>query len=137
MISTVISLKFIYYIFSNKTKDGIDYFYQNESLICQNADLINKSSLLAMYDSISLLLFFDNKYSEALVFVNEILNDKTDVRIDVKCFSNIINLFIHFELGNFDHIEYILKPVRKFIEKNLGVNSYAQPILEFMEKQSN
>lgn len=75
---------------------------------------------------IDLLLTYNKAYSyfgigdykRALSYLNEVLNDnEQNLRKDVYSFARLFNLVIHFELGNFDFLEYIVKSTSRFYSK--------------------
>jgi hypothetical protein len=58
--------------------------------------------------TISYTYFILEEYSNALWWINNVLNI-TEQRepIDIFCFARVLNLLIHYELNNYDQIEYI------------------------------
>lgn len=127
-------LELAYYIKSAQIKEGITCVEKSEKKIKQYRELLNKNFLLAIYDSISLLYFYNENYSRALYYVNEILNSNIKLRTDLKCFSNILYLIIHYELGNIDHIEYVYTKIEKFIKETKGTEGFEWAVLKFMQK---
>lgn len=61
-----------------------------------------------------------NNYKEALVSINNVLNDKQNlIKEDIYSFSQILQLIIHFELKNFRYLPYVLASTKRFLkEKN-------------------
>lgn len=57
-------------------------------------------------------------YKEALSFLNEVLNDnEQNLRQDIYSFARIFNLIIHFELENYDFLDYIVKSTNRYLSK--------------------
>lgn len=77
-----------------------------------------------------LLLYFSaimclvaGEYSLALKWVNRFLNEpRTEVREDLQCMARLLNLLIHYELGNFELVEHSLKSSYRFIFKKKQEN---------------
>lgn len=58
------------------------------------------------------------RYKEALSYLNEVLNDnEQNLRQDIYSFSRLFNLIIHFELENYDFLEYIVKSTNRYLSK--------------------
>lgn len=64
------------------------------------------------------IYFGAQRYREALRQLNNVLNDnETNLRQDIYSFSKLFNLVIHYELSNFDLLDYLLKSTERFYTK--------------------
>lgn len=62
--------------------------------------------------------FGAGRYREALRQLNNVLNDnETNLRQDIYSFSKLFNLVIHYELGNFDLLDYLIKSTERYYAK--------------------
>lgn len=76
--------------------------------------------------------FIDENYNDALKHINTILNDSTlNIRADVQEFAKIFQLLIHYELGNYDLLEYLTQSVSKFFKGKAAAKSQEQILLNF------
>ena len=58
-------------------------------------------------------------YKKALQYLNEVLNDnEQNLRQDIYSFSRLFNLIIHYELGNYEFMEYIVKSTNRYLSKH-------------------
>lgn len=58
-------------------------------------------------------------YKTALHYLNEVLNDnEQNLRQDVYSFARLFNLVIHYELENYDFLEYIIKSTNRYLSKH-------------------
>lgn len=73
-----------------------------------------------------LLLTYNKAYScfgigdfkGALTYLNEVLNDnEQNLRQDIYSFARLFNLVIHYELGNYDFLEYVVKSTNRYLNK--------------------
>lgn len=64
-------------------------------------------------------------YKKALFYLNIVLNDtEQKLRQDIYSYSRLFNLILHYELGNYDFLEYLLKSTnRYFSKKDISVKS--------------
>ena len=57
-------------------------------------------------------------YKKALTYINLVLNDnEQNLRQDIYSFSRIFNLILHFELENYDFLEYVIKSTNRYLNK--------------------
>src|SRR5690554_4977163 len=87
----------------------------------KNKDLIERSSKEAQikfYFNASYTLFMASDYKNALYFINIILNDnEQQLRQDIYSFARILNLLLHFELTNYDYLEYSSNSAIRYLNK--------------------
>lgn len=58
-------------------------------------------------------------YKKALQYLNEVLNDnEQNLRQDVYSFARLFNLVIHFELENYDFLDYVIKSTNRYLSKH-------------------
>ncbi|MDG1476085.1 MAG: hypothetical protein P8Q14_02975 [Vicingaceae bacterium] len=81
---------------------------------------INNEEVMLFYYNISRAYFGVGDYKNALKYINLVLNNsETGLREDVYTFARLVNLIIHFELGNYDLLDYTLKSTKRFVTKSL------------------
>jgi len=81
---------------------------------------INNEEVMLFYYNISRAYFGVGDYKNALKYINLVLNNnETGLREDVYTFARLVNLIVHFELGNFDLLDYTLKSTKRFVTKTL------------------
>lgn len=57
-------------------------------------------------------------YKKALSYINEVLNDnEQNLRQDIYSFARIFNLVLHYELENYDFLEYVIKSTNRYLSK--------------------
>ena len=83
------------------------------------SDKLNKEKILLINYSKAYAYFGANDFKKGLRLINDVLNDnEKQLRQDVYSFSRIFNLVIHFELGNFDFIDYESKSTSRYLNKH-------------------
>jgi len=79
---------------------------------------LHKEQELSIYFHIATTYFGAQEYKNALGWINKILNDKESMlRQDLFSYARLLDLMIHFELGNYDLLEYTLKSTQRFLNK--------------------
>jgi len=79
---------------------------------------INKEQEIKFYYSFAYIYFGIGEFNKALFWINEVLNDnENNLRQDIYGYSRVFNLVIHYELGNRELLEYIIKSTSRYLNK--------------------
>lgn len=101
-------------------------------------DKVNKESEVLFAYNIAYLLFGIMDYENSLKWINKIINDRElNIREDIQCFARILNLLVHYELGNYDLIEYIMKSTRRYLSNKNKLNKFELITLSYIRKLIN
>jgi hypothetical protein len=96
---------------------------------------INKESEVLFYYNISYLFFGIKDFNNALKWINEIINDRDlKIREDIQCYSRILNLFIHYELKNYNLIEYSIKSTQRYLSSKHNLDKFEISVLNYFRK---
>lgn len=96
---------------------------------------LHKEHELAFFYQFAYLQFGAGNYSKALSWLNKVLNDnETDLRQDLYSYARLFNLVIHFELGNFDLLEYTIKSTVRYLQKRMRDFPLEKLIIEQFKK---
>lgn len=79
---------------------------------------INKEQEVLFYYRIAYAYFCNGDFNKALFWINKVLNDnESSLRQDIYGYSRVFNLIIHYELGNLELLEYIIKSTHRYLNK--------------------
>ncbi|MBE7442851.1 MAG: hypothetical protein KFKLKKLM_00552 [Flavobacteriales bacterium] len=96
---------------------------------------LSNESVLLLYYNISRVYFSAGEYKLALKYNNIVLNSNEPIlRQDVFTFARLVNLIIHFELGNYDLLEYTIKSTKRFVDKNQRNYQFENVFLKNIKK---
>ena len=96
---------------------------------------INNEELVRIYHTIGMVYFGVGEYNKALHWLNKIINTNyEDLRQDVIRISKLINLIIHFELGNDDLLSYIYKSSVRFFNQQEKQYKFEIVFLDYFKK---
>lgn len=119
----------------------LSIFNTDEALLASEEidELANKyastQSLMVYYCHLFLLSFLRSDYHKALSYVNLVLSfEKTGIRQDIIFFIKIINLVVHYELGNEDMLRNLCKSYANDFDKQLVQNKSEKLLLNFFGK---
>ncbi len=98
---------------------------------------INEEELLRIYHVITMVYFGVGEYSKALHWINKIINSNySELRQDIIRIAKLVNLIIHFELGNDDLLPYIFKSTQRFVISLDNKYKFEILFLEYFKKIS-
>ncbi|MFT6718928.1 MAG: tetratricopeptide (TPR) repeat protein [Sphingobacteriales bacterium] len=98
---------------------------------------VNKEQKLIFYYIISYIYFGAERYKEALQWINKVLNDNENtLRQDIYSYARIFNLVIHYELGNYDLLEYIIKSTSRYLNKKDREYKIETLLIEYIKRFS-
>ena len=121
-----------YYFITGKFKEGIQSVKKLEAQIAANKKTMNSLFIQNTYQNMIYLYFGAMEYTKALEYVNKFINKEVNARYNIDCDIHIINLIIHYELGNTDLLEYLLKSTYRFLYKRGRLLQFESHILGFM-----
>jgi len=116
---------------------GLEVVPELNTLIEENPYNWDSYRILLFNYRIGCLYFGSSHFSEAIDYLNLIINEKvTDYRNDIQSYARILNLIAHYELGNIQLVEYQIKSVYRFLLKMADTNSVQKEIFKFLRKTS-
>jgi tetratricopeptide (TPR) repeat protein len=90
---------------------------------------------LVFYYKIASLYFGSGDSDKAIVYLNKIINLKVgNLRADIQCFARILHLIAHYELGNLELVEYLIKSVYRFLSKMENLDAVLTEVFSFLQK---
>lgn len=100
-----------------------------------NEGRINKEQELLFHNTISTVYFGAGRYKESLHWLNRVLNDnETHLRQDVYGYARLFNLVVHYELGNYELLNYIIKSTYRYLSKRRRDHELEMVIINFMKQ---
>lgn len=142
----VSSLAFLY-LYNNKLNYHIleGSFEESEYLIPEILSKIQKHNEhldehheMLFYYKIACIYFGIEKYSESIVYLEKIINNKNlYVREDLMCFARLLCLIAHYELGKDYYLEAQLRNTYKFLIKMNDLYEVQKEIIRFLKSLNN
>ena len=93
---------------------------------------IDRHRVLVFYYKIASLYFGSGNYEKTVDYLNKIINWKVDLRTDLQCYARLLHLIAHYELGNFQLLEYLIKSVYRFMAKMENLGMVEEEIFSFL-----
>jgi tetratricopeptide (TPR) repeat protein len=95
---------------------------------------LDRHRILVFYYKIASLYFGAGDHDNTINYLNKIINWKVDLRNDLQCYSRLLHLIAHYELGNYDLMEYLIKSVYRFMAKMENLSLVEEEMFKFLRK---
>jgi hypothetical protein len=138
----IASLSFLY-LYNNKLNYHIleGTFAEAEYLIPEvleklkiHSEHLDEHHEMLFYYKIASIYFGNEKYTESIYYLEKIINNKNlTMREDLMCFSRILCLIAHYELGKDYYLENQLKNTYKFLLKMNDLHEVQKEIIRFLK----
>lgn len=114
---------------------GLELIPEIESKLEAYQQYIDSHRILVFYYKIASLYFGSGDSEEAISYLNKIINLKVgQLRSDIQCFARLLHLIAHYELGNIQLVESLIKSVYRFLFKMESLDDVLKEIFEFLRK---
>jgi hypothetical protein len=80
------------------------------------------------------LYFGSGDYEKAIDNLNKIINWKVGLRNDLQCYARLLHLIAHYEMKNYDLLEYLIKSVYRFMAKLENLSVVEEEIFRFLRQ---
>ena len=114
--------------------EGLSLVPYIEEKLAQYWIYLDRHRILVFYYKIACLYFGSGDYEKTIDYLNKIINWKVDLRTDLQCYSRLLHLIAHYELGNVDLLEYLTKSVYRFMAKMESLSLVEEEIFKFLRK---
>ncbi len=118
-------------------KNGLALMEEADLFIRHHQRVVPVDYWLMLYYQFAHFLFMNRSFSRALSCINEIIGKNAGpVREDIQVYARILNLIIHFELGNIIVIRYAVDNCRRYFKKIKRSGDRENRVLKFFAKLS-
>ncbi|MEO7960025.1 MAG: hypothetical protein ABIR19_00675, partial [Ginsengibacter sp.] len=94
---------------------------------------VDSHRILVFNYKIATLYFGAGDYSTAIDFLHKIINDNyMGLRNDLQCYARLMHLLCHFELGNEEILDSLIKSVYRFMAKMKNLTMVEEHIFTFL-----
>jgi len=105
-----------------------------EEMLKEYGLYLDTHRVLVFYYKIASLYFGSGNNEKAIDYLNRIINQKGDLRTDLQCYARLLHLIAHYELGNFDLLEYLIKSVYRYMAKMGNLSKVEEEMFAFLRR---
>jgi hypothetical protein len=80
------------------------------------------------------LCFGNGEYEKAIDYLLKIINGPVDLRMDLQSYARLMHLICHYELGNFDILDSLVKAVHRFMLRMKNLTVVEEAVFRFLKK---
>lgn len=95
---------------------------------------IDTRRVLVIHYKIATLYFGDGNYGTSIDYLQKIINNNFELRNDLQCYARLLHLLAHYELENFEIIEYLIKSVYRFMSKMQNLTVIEEEMFKFLRR---
>jgi hypothetical protein len=113
-------------------KDGLSMVPYIEDRLHEYELYFDNHRVLVFNYKIATLHFGSGDYGTSIDYLQRIINDNVDLRYDIQCYARLLHLLAHYEMGNFDIMDSLIKSVYRFMTKMETTTVIEEEIFKFL-----
>jgi hypothetical protein len=113
-------------------KEGLSLVPYIEEKLNEYALYFDNHRVLVFNYKIATLYFGSGDYSTSIDYLQRIINDNVDLRYDIQCYARLLHLLAHYELGNFEIMDSLIKSVYRFMRKMETITIIEEEVFKFL-----
>ncbi len=103
-----------------------------EEKLVEYALYIDSHRLLVFNYKIASLYFGNGNFDISIDYLQKIINGSDGIRNDLQCYARLMHLMAHYELGNFEIIESLIRSVYRFMAKMENLTIVEEEMFKFL-----
>jgi hypothetical protein len=112
--------------------EGLSLVPLVEEKLHEYAQYIDRHRVMVFNYKIATLYFGSGDYATSIDYLQRIINSHADLRNDLQCYARLLHLMAHYELGNTEIIEYLIKSVYRFMAKMENLTVIEEEMFRFI-----
>lgn len=122
------------YFLEGRFTEGLKLVPYLEEKLDEYRLYLDRHRVLVFYYKIACLYFGSGNNEKAIQYLGKIINQKADLRTDLQCYARLLHLIAHYELGNFELLEYLTKSVYRFMAKMGSLSGVEEEMFNFLRR---
>jgi hypothetical protein len=126
------SAKINYHLMKGTFKEGLALIPEIEEKLTEYALQVDRHRILVFNYKFANLYFGNGNYEACIDYLQKIINGPLDLRIDLQCYARLMHMMSHYELGNYDIMESLIKSVYRFMAKMKNLTVVEEEMFKFL-----
>jgi hypothetical protein len=131
------SSKINWHLMTGTFKAGVALIPVIEEKLEEYALFVDGHRILVFNYKFASLHFGNGNYETSIDYLHKIINGPVDLRIDLQCYARLMHMMAHFELGNFDIMDSLIKSVYRFMAKMKNLTVVEETMFKFLRQSFN
>ncbi|MBS1927988.1 MAG: hypothetical protein JST95_05280 [Bacteroidetes bacterium] len=120
------------HILEGRFNEGLKLVPIIENEINQYRIFLDRHRILVFNYKVAMLYFGYGDFEKSIDYLQKIINENVDLRIDLQCYARLLHLLAHYELGNFELVEYLTRSVYRFMAKMENLTVIEEAMFKFI-----
>ena len=127
------SAKINQYLMQGDFREGISIVPEIEKKLKEYSLFVDSHRILVFNYKFASLYFGAGEYNTAIDYLHKIINDnQPGLRNDLQCYARLMHLLCHYEIGNEDILDSLIKSVYRFMAKMKNLTVVEEAIFTFL-----
>jgi hypothetical protein len=126
------SAKINQFLMKGEFTKGLAIIPEVEAKLEEYSIFVDGHRILVFNYKIASLYFGARHYSEAIDYLHLLMNDQAGLRNDLQCYARLMHLLCHFEIGNEEILDSLIKSVYRFFARMKTLTVVEEEIFKFL-----
>lgn len=122
------------HILTGEFDKAIDLYHSIKNELNEHIDIIHKSRIISLNYYMAYAYLGKGDFKGSMVWINKLLDEKTNYRNDLLSFTRILNCIIQYEIGNENSQESAYRATVYFFKKHNKSYRFEELFLKFFSK---
>ncbi len=123
-----------WHLMTGTFQEGLKLVPEIEAKLQEYELYVDKHRILVFNYKFATLYFGAGKYEKSIDYLLKIINGPLDLRNDLQSYARLMNLLAHYELGNYDLMESLIKSVYRFMAKLKNLTVVEEEMFRFLRR---
>ncbi|HLU88013.1 MAG TPA: hypothetical protein VKZ44_09685 [Taishania sp.] len=120
-----------------KFQEAIRVIHKLDEFVKEHEEILSKEQIVLFTYYKCVTYFAIGELKKSLALINNVLNDNEQmIRKDIYGFARIFNLILHYELGNYDFTDYVIKSINRYLSKQDRASATEHLLIKGIRKLS-
>ncbi len=124
--------KINFYNITGMCKEGLKEIPTIEAKMAEYDLFLDNHRVMVLNYKIALLYYLAGDYSTCIDYLQKIINNSSGLRTDLQCYSRLMHLLAHYELGNHDLMDSLTRSVFRYMSRMKNLTVIEQEIFRFL-----
>jgi len=128
------SSKINWHLMTGTFKDGVALIPVIENKLKEYSLFVDVHRILVFNYKFASLHFGNGDFEKSIDYLNKIIDGPIELRIDLQCYSRLMHLLAHYELGNYELMESLTRSVYRFMAKMKNLTVVEEAMFKFLRQ---
>jgi hypothetical protein len=114
--------------------EGLLIVPEIRSKLAEYSLFLDTHRILVFNYKFATLYFGAGDYETSIDYLRKIINDNVDLRSDLQCYARLLHLIAHYELGNYQLMDHLIRSVYRFMAKMQNLTSVEELMFAFLRR---